>query len=214
MGQARLLLVDAGRRPLAVVTHVGGASVGEGGYRLADLDDVGGEHLSGAGAEVGGVVGHSGWDEEAVAGVEEERGLVLDLHLYGAGDDVADFFAGMGVPARGDPDGNLGADLDHFAAGDRQWAALDLGALECCRERVGRFGLRYACRMTWLVLCGCLVQVSAQRRHCWHCAGADGGSYSVPRAARRNAVAWSIAARAARVWLSEFSSMKSWTVPS
>ena len=82
-------LVGVGRRPLGVVAHVGAVVwVGEGGYRLADLDDVGGEHLSGAGAEVSGVVGHPEWDEKAVAGVEEECGLVLDLHLYGAGDVV------------------------------------------------------------------------------------------------------------------------------
>ena len=40
------------------------------------------------------------------------------------------------------------------------------------------------------------------------------GAQSVPSAWRRNATAWAIAARAALVWLSELSSMKSCTVPS
>jgi hypothetical protein len=61
----------------------------------------------------------------------------LDL----AGDDVADLFAGMGVPARRDPGRDLGADLDHLAARYRQGPALDLGPLECGGERVRWFGL-------------------------------------------------------------------------
>jgi len=36
----------------------------------------------------------------------------------------------------------------------------------------------------------------------------------VPSPARKNAVAWSMAARVARVWLSALSSMKSWMMPS
>jgi hypothetical protein len=36
----------------------------------------------------------------------------------------------------------------------------------------------------------------------------------VPSPARKKAVAWSMAARVARVWLSALSSMKSWMVPS
>jgi hypothetical protein len=41
-----------------------------------------------------------------------------------------------------------------------------------------------------------------------------GVAYSVPRAARRNAVPWAIAARVALASLIALSSMKSWTTPS
>jgi hypothetical protein len=37
----------------------------------------------------------SGWHQEGVAFVEGERGLVLDLHLDGAGEDVAGLLAEM-----------------------------------------------------------------------------------------------------------------------
>ena len=51
-------------------------SVSERGYRLPDLDDVGREHLPDIGAQIEGVVGYPGRDQEAFSGVECQCGLV------------------------------------------------------------------------------------------------------------------------------------------
>src|SRR4051794_8916888 len=70
--------------------------------------------------------------------MQRQRRLPLDLHLHRPGEDVSHLLAGMHVPARLDPGRDLGEHLDHLPAGDRQRAALELGALELAGKRVGR----------------------------------------------------------------------------
>src|SRR6478735_11842621 len=69
----------------AALAIAGARSLDEGGDRLIGLDDVGGEHAAGVGAEVDGVVRCAGRDEERVAGVQREGGPVAEVHLDGAG---------------------------------------------------------------------------------------------------------------------------------
>src|SRR6478672_50357 len=57
----------------------GARSAGQGGQRLPDLDDVGGEHPSGSRPEIGCVVGGTGRDEESVTGLQGECGVSPDL---------------------------------------------------------------------------------------------------------------------------------------
>lgn len=53
--------------------------------------------MSRAGTYVTRVVGCTGRDEEAVAGLQGEGGPPVDGRLHRPGDDVPDFFTGMGV---------------------------------------------------------------------------------------------------------------------
>src|SRR5580704_11012359 len=62
----------------AVVSGMGSLRGGERGQRLADLDDVGGEHVSFVRADVPGVVGRARRDEETVPGPQGERGPPMD----------------------------------------------------------------------------------------------------------------------------------------
>jgi hypothetical protein len=64
------------------------------------------------------------------------------FHLHGPGEDVADLFARMLVPARLDAGRDLGQHLHDLPAGNRRGLVLDLGALELARERVDWGGVR------------------------------------------------------------------------
>jgi hypothetical protein len=76
-----------------------------------------------------------------IAGVQRERWLSLDPHLDGTGEDVADLFARVHVPARLDAGRDLREHLHDLAAGNRGGAALELGALERPRQRIGGSGV-------------------------------------------------------------------------
>ena len=94
--------------------------------------------MPGLGAEVDVRCGASGRHQERVACVQGEGGLVLDHHLHGAGEDVADLLAGVLVPAGLDAGGDLGEHLDDLASGDRGCVVLEFGALEFRGERIDR----------------------------------------------------------------------------
>ncbi len=68
--------------------------------RLAFLDDVGGEHLRRAAADVLPIVHLAGFDEESVARLQRPRRLAVDFEQQRSFDDVAELLAGMRVPAR------------------------------------------------------------------------------------------------------------------
>ena len=78
---------------------------GDGGQWPALFDEIGREHHAGVGSEVESVVRGARRDAEAVAGVQAEGRPVADLHLHVTGDDVTDLFAGVGMPAGGNPAG-------------------------------------------------------------------------------------------------------------
>src|SRR6266508_6310520 len=84
--------------------------------RLAGLDDIGRQHPSGLRTEVARIVRRPRRDEEAVAGMQDDGGTSLYLHLGIAGDDVADLFAGMDMPSGFDADRNLRLHLHDLAA--------------------------------------------------------------------------------------------------
>ncbi len=83
------------------------------------IEDVGGQHLAGLGADVERIVRFAGRHDEGVAGMQGERGLSLDRHSHRPGQDETDSFARVDVPARLDPRRDLGEDLDDVTAGDR-----------------------------------------------------------------------------------------------
>ena len=58
-------------------------------------------------------------DEEPIPGVQGQRRLAGDPHLDGPGDDVADLFTRMNVPAGFDTGRDLSEDLDDLAPRDR-----------------------------------------------------------------------------------------------
>src|SRR3954447_400981 len=89
----------------------------EGRDRFSRLDDVGREHPARLRTEVERVVRGPRRDEEALARVQEELGPP-DLHPHRPGDDVADLLAGMLMPPRLDPGGDLGERLHDLPAGD------------------------------------------------------------------------------------------------
>jgi hypothetical protein len=68
-----------------------------------------------------------------------EGGPPVDGHLHRPGDDVPDFFTGMGVPARLHADRDLGEHLHDVPPRDRRLAVLDLGAFELAGKRVARW---------------------------------------------------------------------------
>src|SRR3954451_14346657 len=123
--------------PTFTASTVAGSATGERRDRLAHLDDVGREHPPRPLPHVDRVVRRSRRNEERVAGVQRQRGPVLDHHLHGSGEDVADLLTGMRVPARLDPGRDLGEHLDDLPAGDRGCAVLELGPLEFSGELVG-----------------------------------------------------------------------------
>ena len=84
--------------------------------RLAGLDDIGRQHPSGLGTEVTRTMRGPRRDQESVAGMKDDGGTSLDLHLDIAGDDVADLFAWMNVPSGFDADRNLRLHLNDLAA--------------------------------------------------------------------------------------------------
>src|SRR3712207_6139771 len=81
------------------VGGMSGSSLGEGGNRLAGLDDVGREHAARLGAEIQRVVRRAGRDQEPLARLQGQGVAAVDLHLDRPGDDVADLLAGMLMPA-------------------------------------------------------------------------------------------------------------------
>jgi hypothetical protein len=111
----------------------------EGSQWLPGLDDVGGQHVPGAGTGVTCVVGCAGRDEETVAGLQDQGRLPLDRHLDCPGNDVSHFLAGMGMPPRFHARRDFREYLDDLPPGDRRRAVLDLGALERAGQRVARW---------------------------------------------------------------------------
>src|ERR1700749_2105640 len=84
---------------------------GECRERNAGFDDVGREHQAGIRTEIERVVRRVWRHQEAIPLVQGQRGLALDAHLDGAGEDVPDLLAGMLVPARLDAGWDLGQNL-------------------------------------------------------------------------------------------------------
>src|SRR5689334_16828427 len=103
---------------------------------LADLDDVGREHMPDLGAEVRRVVRYAGWNQKAITGVQRERRCVADLHSHGAAHDVAHLFPWVVMPAGRHPNRDLGQDLHDLPPGDRGSDALHLGSLQRLGELV------------------------------------------------------------------------------
>src|SRR3989449_7181084 len=68
--------------------------------RLAFLDDIGGEHLRRAAADVLAIVHLAGFDEESVARFQRPGRLAVDFEQQRSFDDVAELLAGIRVPAR------------------------------------------------------------------------------------------------------------------
>ena len=97
---------------------IGRSAPRERGEWLPGLDDVGGQHAAGPGADVPCVVGCTGWDEEAVTGVQGEVGPPLRWSSACPGEDVADLLTGMGVPAGLHAGGDFGEYLDDLPSGD------------------------------------------------------------------------------------------------
>ena len=75
--------------------------------------------------------------------LQDQRRLILDHHLHGSGDDVADLLPRVDVPTGLDAGRDLGDHLHDLPAGYRGGPLLEDGALERGRERVGRLiGIR------------------------------------------------------------------------
>jgi hypothetical protein len=105
---------------------------------FADLDDVGGQHPTSSGSDVECVVRGARRDEERIAGVEVQWGLITNHHLHCAGEDVADLFTGVNMPPGLDSAWDFGQHDDDFAPRDRGRPMLHLDAFELAGQLVGR----------------------------------------------------------------------------